>query len=190
MNPRWDNYFLDMALRTARMSKDPSTKVGAVLVRPALPGRKPSVIGTGFNGFPAGIVDHSERLYDRPTKLELVVHAEMNAVLAAAAMGVATAGTTLYVAATDSTGARWGGPPCVRCAVECIAAGVIEYVSWPGNPNLLTKWADSIRLAQKLIEEAGLEYRVAGLPEVYCTPDADAGCAAQDFRCTSCPLDR
>lgn len=151
---RWDNYYLRMALESATMSKDPRTKVGAILV-----GKNRSIIATGFNGFPSGVADSSERLNNRDTKLELIVHAEMNAVLMAARLGIATDGATLYVAATDDSGEIWGGPPCLRCAVECMQAGIREYVSWPTKPSLLTNWADSIAKAKSVIEEAGLLYR-------------------------------
>ena len=56
------------------MSKDPRTQVGAVIVGPDL-----EVRSTGFNGFPRGIVDWPERLQDKPTKLRLIVHAEVPA---------------------------------------------------------------------------------------------------------------
>jgi dCMP deaminase len=151
---RWDNYFLHMALETAKMSKDPSTRVGAILVR------KNTVLATGFNGFPIGIAD-DDRLHNREQKLEIVVHAEMNAVLAAARRGTAIEGSTIYVAACNGAGdpGAWGGPPCARCTVECMQAGIIEYVSWPGKPELLTRWGASIKLAKDLIQEAGLKYR-------------------------------
>lgn len=182
---KWDNYFLDMALRTARMSKDPSTKVGAILVRAN------TILGTGFNGFPSGIEDTSERLNDREKKLEIVVHAEMNAVLAAARRGTALEGSTIYVAATVGSGkGHWGGPPCARCTVECMQAGIIEYVSWPGKPELLTRWGASIKLAKDLISEAGLSYREVPLPELWCTPEGELGQCQSDYRCPTCPLDR
>ena len=74
MSERWDRYFLDLALLNAQMSKDPSTKVGAVIVGPDR-----EVRSMGFNGFPRGIADTRERLECREVKLDLVVHAEMNA---------------------------------------------------------------------------------------------------------------
>lgn len=149
---RWDEYFMDVALRSARMSKDPSTKVGAVLVKDN------HILGTGFNGFPQGIKDNA-RLFVREQKLAIVVHAEMNAVLFAARKGIAIADSTLYVAACDTLGApAWGGPPCVRCLVECMQAGVKEYVSWP-KKTAPSRWHESIEHAHRLIEEAGLLYR-------------------------------
>jgi dCMP deaminase len=73
---KWDGRFLDLAVFVGDWSKDPSTKVGAVLVRPDR-----TIAGLGFNGFPRGVLDHPERYDDRPTKYEMVVHAEMNALL-------------------------------------------------------------------------------------------------------------
>jgi len=158
MSLRWDEYFLDVALRTAQMSKDPSTKVGAIITRTTYPANKPNILGTGFNGFPCGVHDTEARLNNRELKLELVVHAEMNAVLAAARMGTAIADSTLYVAATDGTREVWGGPPCVRCTVECMQAGVVEFVSRPMK-TAPSRWQDSIRRAKEIILEAGLKFR-------------------------------
>ena len=83
MTTRWDHHFLQLCLDHARMSKDPSMSVGAVIVGPDR-----EIRSAGFNGFPRGIADTKERLSDRDVKLQLVVHAEMNAVLAAARVGV------------------------------------------------------------------------------------------------------
>lgn len=59
---RWDRHFLRLAAEHARMSKDPSTKVGAVIVGPDR-----EIRSAGFNGFPRGIEDTDERLHDRET---------------------------------------------------------------------------------------------------------------------------
>lgn len=150
---RWDNHFLHLCVHVAGWSKDPSTKVGSVVVGPDR-----EIRSTGFNGFPRGIADTPERLQDRDTKLKLVVHAEMNAILAAARVGVPMKGCTLYLAATDTKGGVWGGPPCTRCSVEIIQAGIAEIVSWPVR-DLPSRWHEDIALAQKLLNEAGVRYR-------------------------------
>ena len=100
MSTRWDNHFLRLAQVHAEMSKDPNTRVGAVIVGPDR-----EIRATGFNGFPRRICDDPVRLQDRETKLQLVVHAECNAICAAARVGVPLLGCTLYLAATDDTGA-------------------------------------------------------------------------------------
>src|SRR5579859_3468217 len=99
MSERWDKHFINLALENAKMSKDPSTRVGAVIVGPDR-----EVRSMGFNGLPRGIVDTYERLHDRNKKLEIVVHGEMNAVLNATRVGVSVKGCTLYLACTDDDG--------------------------------------------------------------------------------------
>lgn len=151
---KWDRHFLGLALAHARMSKDPNTKVGSVIVGPDR-----ELISAGFNGFPRGIEDTDERLNDRELKLKLIVHAEMNAVLAAARNGIRLKGCTLYLAATkEETGMVWGGPPCCRCTVEVIQSGITEIVSHPIK-DVPSKWHDDLKLAAQLINEAGIKYR-------------------------------
>lgn len=158
MTARWDNHFLGLALYHAGMSKDPSTKVGAVIVGPDR-----EVRSLGFNGFPRGIADTPERLGDRDQKLKLVVHAEMNAILAAARIGVSVKGCALYLAATDASGTIWGGAPCTRCTVEIIQAGIAHIVTRPFK-TVPSRWADDIAAAKALIYEAGCTYREVELP--------------------------
>jgi len=153
MSDRWDRHFLQLAVDHARMSKDPSTRVGAIIVGPDR-----EIRSTGFNGFPRGIADTHERLHDRDTKLKLVVHGEMNAILNAARVGTPLKGCCLVLAATDNSGAVWGGPPCTRCTVEIIQAGITEILSWPQKA-VPSKWHDDLALARTILEEAGIKYR-------------------------------
>lgn len=160
MSERWDQHFLNLAVMHAQMSKDPSTKVGAVIV-----GDDREILSTGFNGFPRGIEDSPARLNDRDMKLKLVVHAEMNAILNAARYGVRLKGRTLYLAATDSTGLIWGGPPCYRCCVEVIQSGITEIVSRPDKA-VPSKWHEDLKLARQILAEARINYReIPLLPE-------------------------
>lgn len=156
---RWDRHFLDLALAHAKMSKDPSTRVGAVIVGP-----DKEVLSAGFNGFPRGIADTEERLHNRETKLRLMVHAEMNAVLAAARNGIRVKGCTMYLAATDDSGQVWGGPPCTRCTVETIQAGIFEIVSFPIK-TAPSRWHEDLEYARQLINEVGITYRQVELAE-------------------------
>jgi dCMP deaminase len=169
MSERWDRHFLDMALLNARMSKDPSTKVGAIIVGPDF-----EIRSTGFNGFPRGIADTPERLNDRDAKLKIVVHGEMNAILNAARIGVSVKGCTMYLAATDASGAVWGGPPCTRCTVEAIQAGIANIVSLPFK-DVPSRWKDDIAFAHGLLAEAGIGYRepIANLGAASCTPSIE-----------------
>lgn len=157
MTDRWDRYFLDLCRVHAGMSKDPSTRVGCVIVGPDR-----EIRASGFNGLPRGIADTPERLNDRETKLNLIVHAEVNAICQAARTGVSVAGCTLYLLATDSSGQQWGGAPCVRCTVELIQAGISSVVTLPFK-TAPSRWADSVALARDLLVEAGIDYREVSL---------------------------
>ena len=183
---KWDRHFLSQAYGMAKMSKDPRTKVGAILVRDE---RYP--VMQGYNGFPEGFDDTPERLNDRDFKLDHVVHAEQNVISLCARHGIRTQGTTLFIAATDDSGALWGGPPCIRCAVSCVQAGLQEIVSYPTKPSLLTNWAESLDKAKLLLKETGVRYRTVPFVSSWCTPEAELGCEAHERngnRCSSCPL--
>jgi dCMP deaminase len=67
--------YLEIAKATAKMSKDPSTKVGCIIVRP-----DGSIASLGYNGFLKKSKD-SYMTYDKPMKYLLTLHAEINAVL-------------------------------------------------------------------------------------------------------------
>ncbi len=73
---RFENHFIRLAWVTAlNLSKDPKTKVGAVITSPDT--RQLSV---GYNGFPVGVEETPER-WQRPEKYNWVIHAEMNAIM-------------------------------------------------------------------------------------------------------------
>ncbi len=149
----WDRHFLDMCLFVANKSKDPSTKVGSVIVGP-----DNEVRGTGYNGFPRKIKDTIERLNDRDTKIKLVVHAEMNAVLAAARVGIPIKGCTMYIWAVDAVSKKpWGGPPCTRCTVELIQAGISE-VRVPRPKDIPERWKADLDFSRSILLESGVKY--------------------------------
>lgn len=149
---RWDRHFLELASIVGTMSKDPSTRVGAVLTN----GER-QIVGTGFNGFPRGILDQPHRLEDREVKLALTVHAETNALLAAARNGIRTKGCTLYVVAVRG-GVVWGGPPCTSCTLAIIQAGIQTVVAHEplGVP---PEWSDNLVQSRQLLWEAGVTLR-------------------------------
>jgi dCMP deaminase len=147
---RWDLHFIRLAVESARMSKDPNTRVGAVIVGP-----DKEVRSMGFNGLPRGIADTEDRLQDREAKLELIVHGEMNAVLNAARIGVSTKGCTMYLAALEPDGLVWGGAPCMRCVSEIIQSGIVEIVC-PPMKKRPSKWLESINRSKLLLAEAGV----------------------------------
>ncbi len=71
----WDEYFLNIAEEVAKKSKDPSTKVGCVIVD-----EEHRPVSFGYNGFVGGC-DETKMSYERPIKYNVVIHAEMNALL-------------------------------------------------------------------------------------------------------------
>jgi dCMP deaminase len=108
----WEQYFLKMAYLVASKSKDPKTKIGAVLVKDK------RVISTGYNGLCKGVNDNIYSRWQRPEKYKWISHAEENSILAAARYGIATDGTTLYTNAT----------PCDGCCKSIIQAGISTVV--------------------------------------------------------------
>ena len=144
MLDKWDLRFLDLAKHVSSWSKDPSTKVGAVLAN----SENRRVISVGFNGFPAGVEDLEERLENREIKYEMVVHAEQNALLFA---GDRDAGCTQYV---------YPLPSCARCAVTIIQAGIVRVISPKTDRD---KWGESSRIAETMFSESGVELEYADM---------------------------
>jgi dCMP deaminase len=139
----WDVRFLELARHISGWSKDPSTKVGCVVVGPDR-----EIRSTGFNGFPRGIEDSADRLGNRELKYPLVCHAEENAIMHAARIGVALKGCTAYV--------TW--PPCTRCARSLIQAGIREII-YPAELAIPDRWVDDFRISTEMLNEAGLAVR-------------------------------
>jgi dCMP deaminase len=139
----WDARFLLLARHIAQWSKDPSTKVGCVVVGPDR-----EIRSTGFNGFPRGIQDSVERLHDRERKYPLVCHAEENAIMHAARIGVALKGCVAYV--------TW--PPCTRCARSLVQAGISE-IAYPAGLEIPERWQEDFGISNQMLTEAGLRVR-------------------------------
>ena len=100
------------------------------------------VVAVGFNGFPSDVVDMPERLDDREVKYEMVVHAEVNALLIA---GQRADGATIYVQ---------GRPVCASCAGAIIQSGVQRVVAEPPPAEGDGKWDKSGRIARTMFAEA------------------------------------
>jgi dCMP deaminase len=137
---KWNGRFLELAQVVASWSKDPSTQVGAVIVD-----SRNRILSTGFNGFPQRIKD-DERYCNKQTKHDIVIHAEVNAILFANTNlnGLNLGGCTLYSTLM----------PCSRCAAIIIQSG-IETVCYASrnHPNLQANFD----LTQRLFEEARIK---------------------------------
>ena len=137
----WDEYFMGMALLSAKRSKDPTTQVGACIVN-----RDKKVVGLGYNGFPIGCDD--EKLpWDREgnfleTKYPYVCHAELNAILNSIK---SLKYCVIYVALF----------PCHECAKAIIQSGIKEVVF------LSDKYAgtESNIASKKMFNMSGVSYR-------------------------------
>lgn len=133
---KWDRRYLDLAYTISDWSKDPSTKVGAVITRDN------RIISLGFNGFPAGVNDDDARYADRDLKYKMIVHAEPNAIISAK---------------QDLTGCEiytWPFMACSSCAGLIIQSGIKRVIA-PHNVN--PRWAESFMTSHKMFEEAGVE---------------------------------
>ena len=80
--PSWDEYFLEICRTVSRRSKDPHTKLGAVVVGPAH-----EIRATGYNSLVRGIRDDVPERLERPEKYLWMEHAERNAIYNAARHG-------------------------------------------------------------------------------------------------------
>ena len=141
----WNERFLNLATHISDWSKDPSTKVGCVVVGPDR-----EIRSTGFNGLPRGIEDNSERLNNREIKYPMICHAEENAIMHAARIGISLKECTAYV--------TW--PPCTRCARSLIQAGILTVI-YPKNTDIPDRWASDFELSMNMFKEAGIELKTA-----------------------------
>lgn len=137
---KWDKYFMNIANEASKLSKDRSTKLGAVIVGPDR-----EIRSTGYNSFPRGIDDYDESRHERPKKYLYVAHAEANAIYNAARIGVSLKECTLYC--------KW--PPCHNCAIAIIQSGICKIVVEQATVNRV-EWDESMNAAQKMLAEAGV----------------------------------
>lgn len=140
---KWDFRFMDLAHLVASWSKDPSTKVGAVIARP-----DHTIVSTGYNGFPRGCLDTEEFYENRELKYARVVHAETNAILHARER---LNGYTIYVT----------HPTCDRCATNVIQSGIDRVVFDLAGMAVAERWGKAIQIAFDMYAEAGV--RVFGV---------------------------
>lgn len=137
----WDEYFMGVAILSAKRSKDPGTQVGACIVTP-----DKRIVGVGYNGLPAGCSD-DEFPWDRDgdflnSKYAYVCHAELNAILNSTKN---LKGCTIYVDLF----------PCNECAKSIIQSGISEIVYLSDKYNN----TDSNVASKKLLNAANLKLR-------------------------------
>ena len=140
---KWDRRFMEMARLVATWSScfQDNRKIGAVVVR------EKRILTTGYNGAPAGVTSCAQRGECLRRKLNIpsgtrhevcyAVHAEQNAIVQAAKLGVCLEGATLYCT----------HQPCGPCAKILLNAGIARVVYEQGYPD---------PFALELFDEAGV----------------------------------
>lgn len=131
MMDKWDIRFMEMAGVIASWAScyQENRKIGAVIVKDK------RIMTTGYNGAPAGVktcVERGECLRRKlnvpsGTRQELcyAIHAEQNAIIQAARLGVSIEGATLYCT----------HQPCAVCAKMIVNAGIVRVVYREGYPD-------------------------------------------------------
>jgi len=138
--PSWDEYFSRIAREVAQRSTCLRRRVGALLVHDKL------ILATGYNGAPRGL-PHCDTLGCLRDKLQIPsgerhelcrgLHAEMNAIIQAAAYGIRIQGATLYSTTF----------PCSLCTKMLINGGIVRIVAQ-------TDYADD--LAKQLLAQTDI----------------------------------
>lgn len=139
--PSWDEYFMKITELVASRATCLRRKVGAVLVR------NKRILTTGYNGPPSGITHCEQRggcIRDElkiPSgermELSRAIHAEQNAIIQAAKVGISIEESTLYVTTH----------PCFTCSKMLINAGVKKIIYKEGYPD---------SFAMEILKEAGV----------------------------------
>jgi len=141
----WDEYFMGIAIFTSLRSKDPNSKVGAVIVN-----EQHHIVGTGYNGFVAG-ADETIFNWEREgewlkTKYPFVVHAEDNAILNSTVSDLRKCRiySTLY--------------PCNECAKKIAQKGISEVIFISDKYRM----EDFHRASQMIFKASGVKTRKIG----------------------------
>ncbi len=141
---KWDKRFMEMAGVIASWAScyKQNRKIGCVIVK------NKRIMTTGYNGAPAGVktcVERGECLREKlgipsGTQHEIcyATHAEQNAIIQAAKLGVSIDGATLYCT----------HQPCTICTKMIINAGIKKIIYKEGYPD---------EFALKIMDEAGIE---------------------------------
>ena len=131
MFDKWDHRFMEMAWLVSGWAScyQQDRKIGAVIVKDK------RVMTTGYNGAPAGVktcVERGECLRKKlgipsGTRHEMcyAVHAEQNAIIQAAKLGIEINGATLYCT----------HQPCILCAKMICNSGIVRVVYEKGYPD-------------------------------------------------------
>lgn len=128
---KWDKRFMELAKTIGTWSScyQENRKIGAVIVL------NKRILTTGYNGAPAGVTSCAERGECMRRKMNIpsgtrqeicyAIHAEQNAIIQAAKLGVSIEGATMYCT----------HQPCVICAKMIVNSGIARVVYGEGYPD-------------------------------------------------------
>lgn len=145
--PDWDQYFMEITSVVAKRSTCLRRRVGAILVK------NKHILATGYNGAPKRIPHCAEigclrQQLGIPSgerhELCRALHAEQNAIIQAASLGISMEGSTLYCTTA----------PCSLCAKMLINAGVVRVVFDGSYPD---------ERAMEFFQQAGVEVQQLSL---------------------------
>ena len=141
---KWDKRFMEVAKLVGTWCTCHRHKVGAIVVKDK------RIIATGYNGAPSGVENCLERGYCMRNKLKIesgtqaelcyAVHAEQNAIVQAAKLGISVEGATIYVT----------HQPCSMCTRIIINSGIKRIVYGLEYPD---------EFSLKLLQEVGVELK-------------------------------
>lgn len=133
--------FFGIAEAFSKLSKDPNTRVGCVLLDPDTNG----ILSSGYNGFPRGVNEKKLSRWERPEKYSFVSHAEVNSVSQASLAGTSTKNATCVVTKF----------PCSECTKILIQSGIRRVVTKEANMES-EKWGESFKYSKIMFSEAGV----------------------------------
>lgn len=128
---KWDKRFMELTQTIAQWSScyQQNRKIGAIIVK------NKRILTTGYNGAPSGILSCVERGECMRRRLNIpsgtrhelcyAIHAEQNAIIQAAKLGVSIEGATLYCT----------HQPCVICAKMIVNSGINRVIYGEGYPD-------------------------------------------------------
>jgi dCMP deaminase len=140
--PTWDEYFVNLLEVVRTRGTCCRARHGAIVVKDH------QILSTGYNGSPS-VLDHCTEVgclvvdnHCRRTN-----HAEANAYLQAAKLGVSLEGATLYVT----------GKPCIDCMKDTMSVGIklIKIADIEENVNFTSSEGD---LLDEILWSIGVEY--------------------------------
>jgi len=140
----WKEYYLGIAEQVKLKSKDRSTQIGAVVV-----GEGNEILSTGYNSFPRGLDDNVEERHQRPEKYHFMVHAEANAIVNAAKIGISINKSKIFLTC---------GIPCSECSKLIINSGIKEIICKNTNDDVIGEiWIESKKKSLEMINECGIK---------------------------------